>query len=94
MGEHPTGQSSQHAAGAASAVAITSLSVTFTPAPFARPGPGTGIFRTLAGGDDFAAGTLDRVRIDETGALALDPAGGDSELCEGTDTTGAYNGGR
>jgi hypothetical protein len=63
-------------------------------APFARPGPGTGIFRTLAGGDDFAAGTLDRVRIDGTGALALDPAGGDSGLREGTDTTGVYNGGR
>lgn len=58
--------------------------------PFARPAPGNGMFQTLAGAADFATGTLDRVTVDASGALVLDPAAG---LSTGTDTTGDYNGG-
>jgi len=48
------------------------------------------VFRTLAGATDFASGTLDRARTDETGALILDTAGG---LEAGADPAGQYNGG-
>lgn len=58
--------------------------------PYAKPGTGCVVFRTLAGATDFASGTLDRARTDETGALILDTAGG---LEAGTDSAGQYNGG-
>ncbi len=59
-------------------------------APAAKPAPGHGIFRTLTGADAFAAGSFDRVTLDEDGALVLDP---DAGLRSGHDRAGRYNGG-
>jgi len=72
------------------ALAGASLSVLLTPTtPAAKPAPGSGIFRTLTGADAFVAGSFDRVKLDEAGALVLDPASG---LRSGTDCSGRYNG--
>lgn len=43
----------------------------FPAAPAAKPAPGNGVFRTLAGAADFEAGTLDGVVVDTGGALVL-----------------------
>jgi len=73
------------------ALAGASLSVLLTSnTPAAKPAPGSGIFRTLNGAEAFAAGSLDRVTLDERGALVLDPGAG---LRSGTDRAGRHSGG-